>query len=192
MGQLVLIGTGAASRQSFDELIRPHYDALYRIAVRLTGSRHDAEDLVQETCIRAYRHIRRVATLDNPRTWLICILRRLFIDLTRRHDRKFRDALADPFLADVASNDPGPAESVEAALISRRVVQALGKLGSEQRMLLILHDVEGYSLGELETIMEIKLGTLKSKLHRARVRLGRLLNSGLKPVSAADERRDPS
>jgi RNA polymerase sigma-70 factor (ECF subfamily) len=180
MTRLALVPRGTASRQSFEELVRPHYETLFRIAVRLTGSRHDAEDLVQETCVRAYRHIERAATLDNPRTWLICILRRLFIDLTRSHDRKRRDAFADPFLTDVPSPDRGPAESTDALLISRRVVHALAKLDNEQRALLILHDVEGYSLAELETIMEIKLGTLKSKLHRARIKLGRLLQaSGL-------------
>jgi len=169
-------GTGAA-RRSFERLVRPHYEVLYRAAFRFTASRQDAEDLVQETCLRAWRNVARVAELDNPRTWLLCVMRRLFIDQTRRYERLNVRSLDAAFGDDVASDGPGPAESTEAELMARRVERCWRRLGREQRTLLALHDVEGYSLREIEQITGIKTGTIKSRLHRARVKLGRLMQA---------------
>jgi len=178
MARLSLIRGGGEAEASFEQHVRPHYSTLFRVAVRFTGSRADAEDLVQETCLRAHRHIGRVKALDNPLTWLLCILRRLYIDRMRRYERKNLISLDEGALGEIASGAPGPAESVNSAQVAQKIERCLRKLDAEQRTLLILHDVEGYSLNELETITAIKLGTIKSKLHRARVKLGRLLQAG--------------
>jgi RNA polymerase sigma-70 factor (ECF subfamily) len=177
MGRLSVIRGGSEARESFDRLVRPHYPTLYRVAWRFTGTRADAEDLVQETCLRAFRHIGRAEVLENPLTWLLCILRRLFIDGTRRCERTNVSTLDDGLLGEIASATPGPAETVNSQQVARKIERGLRRLGNEQRALLILHDVEGYSLNELETIMALKLGTIKSKLHRARVKLGRVLQA---------------
>jgi RNA polymerase sigma factor (sigma-70 family) len=177
MPKLSLIAGGGGARQQFERLVTPHYATLYRVAYRFTGSRHDAEDLVQETCARAYRNIERVAELDNPRTWLMCIMRRLFIDQTRRYDRSNIGGLDEGLDERLSSHEPGPPELMESELIARRVEGSWRKLGKEQRALLALHDVEGYSLAELQEITGLKIGTLKSRLHRARVKLGRMLQS---------------
>jgi RNA polymerase sigma-70 factor (ECF subfamily) len=189
MTRFSVIRGGVAPLQGFERLVRPHYDVLYRVAYRLCGSRQDAEDLVQETCMRAFRRIERAAELDNPRTWLLCILRRLFIDQTRRYDRKYVGALDDEAVGEIASEAPGPAEATESEQIAEVIELGLRRLGSEQRTLLILHDVEGYSLAELETIMELKIGTLKSKLHRARVKLGRWIQADGASIAGAPARR---
>lgn len=173
-----MIQGGSEARASFEHLVRPHYAALFRVAVRFTGSRTDAEDLVQETCLRAYRNIARVATLESPLTWLLCVLRRLYIDRIRRYERTNVSYVDEGVLAEMASPAPGPAESVNSEQVAKRIERGLRKLGAEQRTLLILHDIEGYSLNELETITDLKLGTIKSKLHRARVKLGRMLQAG--------------
>lgn len=186
MADLSLIRGGRASVHSFERLVRPHYDTLFRVALRLTASRQDAEDLVQETCTRAFRHIERLERLDNPRSWLLCILRRLFIDQTRRYDRSHVAAIEDGGYEGFASADAGPAELTDSDRIRGQLEQGLRRLSSEHRMLLLLHDVEGYSIRELETIMELKGGTIKSRLHRARVKLGRWLeSSGCIDVSVA-------
>ena len=132
---------------------------------------------MQETCARAFRRIERLEELDNPRTWLLCILRRLYIDGTRRYERRHVRSTDDAGLAEFADGGAGPAESAETAAIRGRIDAGLQRLSSEQRSLLLLHDVEGYSIAELQQIMELKSGTIKSKLHRARVRLGRYLES---------------
>lgn len=177
MAKLSFIRGGGEAQASFEQLVRPHYQALFRVASRFTGSRADAEDLVQETCLRAYRHIAKVQSLDNPLTWLLCILRRLYIDRMRRYERTNVSSVDDGVLAEIASTAPDPAESVNSEQVARRIERGLRKLNAEQRSLLILHDVEGYSLNELESITALKLGTIKSKLHRARVKLGRMLQA---------------
>lgn len=178
MARLSVIREGSEAEASFEQLVRPHYAVLFRVASRFTGSRADAEDLVQETCLRAYRNIARVATLENPLTWLLCILRRLYIDRMRRYERSNVSSIDDGLLAEIASEAPDPSDAAHSEQVARGIERGLKKLGAEQRTLLILHDVEGYSLGELEKIMELKLGTIKSKLHRARVKLGRMLQAG--------------
>lgn len=177
MARLTVIRGGSEAEASFEQLVRPHYATLFRVASRLTGSRPDAEDLVQETCLRAYRNMARVATLESPLTWLLCILRRLYIDRMRRYERSNVSSIDEGLLAEIASTAPDPSDAVNSEQVVRRIERGLKKLGAEQRTLLILHDVEGYSLGELETIMELKLGTIKSKLHRARVKLGKMLQA---------------
>ena len=85
--KLAVIPGGRSAAQRFETLVRPHYDVLYRTAYRLTRSIPDAEDLVQEVCVRAYPRLEVLADLDNPRGWLLCVMRRLFIDQTRRYER---------------------------------------------------------------------------------------------------------
>lgn len=178
MARLSVIRGGSEAQASFERYVRPHYSALFRVASRFTGSRADAEDLVQETCLRAYRHIDRVEALESPLTWLLCILRRIYIDRMRRYEHTNVTSMDESSLAEIASTAPGPAESVNSQQVAQRIERGLRKLGAEQRSLLILHDVEGYSLNELEAITALKLGTIKSKLHRARVKLGKILQAG--------------
>jgi len=184
MPKLSLISGGVSARRDFERLIRPHFDSLYRAAFRFTGTRHDAEDLVQDTFVRAYRHIARATELDNPRTWLLCIMRRLFIDQTRRYDSSHVSPLDDDALERMRSADPGPAEIADAETIARGIERGMRRLDREQRTLVTLHDMEGYSLAELQDITGLKIGTIKSKLHRARVKLGRVLQSdgGIGPI----------
>lgn len=179
MNKLTVIagGAGRASDPDFDSLVRANYETLYRVAYRLTHSPQDAEDLVQETFTRAYRNSARLAELDNPRTWLLCVLRRLFIDQTRRSDWQKLDPIDTQAEGRMANDDPGPMELTESELMARRIESSWRKLGKDHRLLLALHDIEGYSLAELEAITGLKIGTLKSRLHRARTKLGRMLRS---------------
>jgi RNA polymerase sigma-70 factor (ECF subfamily) len=172
--KLAVIPGGRSAAQRFEALVRPHYERLYRAAYRLTRSVHDAEDLAQEVCVRAYPRLEELAGLDNPRGWLLCVLQRLFIDQTRRYERSHVESLAG--LEDTLVSDaPAVADQADEALRKQRLDRAWQRLGKEQRALLALHDIEGYSLAELTQMTGLKEGTLKSRLHRARVKLGRLL-----------------
>ena len=175
MVELKLITGGKSARERFEAFVRPHYEVLYRIAYRLTRSRPDAEDLVQEVCVRAYPRLAEIAELDNPRAWLVCVLRRLYIDQTRRYERSHVDSLEVVPADALISTLPGLLEQAELATRRQQLDRAWQRLDPEQRTLLALHDVEGYSLAELHEITGLKHGTLKSKLHRARVKLGRYL-----------------
>ncbi len=155
-------------------LIAPHLGALFRAAYRLAGNRADAEDLVQEVCVRACDHVAALKAATQPRAWLCKVQYRTFIDGVRRRRSSPLRTTGEDLDATRPSDDPGPEDAAEAALTERRVLRAWRELDREQRALLALH-VEGYSLAELQSITELSTDVLKARLYRARVRLGKLL-----------------
>lgn len=185
---LTPIDGGRTATERFAAIVEPHYDALYRVAYRLTRSAHDAEDLAQEVCARAFPRLGELEKLEQPRGWLMRVLYRLFVDSVRRYERRFVASLDDVDEDALVSERPGPLEEAERALARRHLDEAWRHLNHEQRALLALHDVEGYSLRELNEMTGLKEGTLKSRLHRARVRLGKLLERTSAPT-ASDETR---
>ena len=158
----------------FARLIAPHLDALFRAAYRLTGNRPDAEDLVQDVCLRAYASMRSLEELEQPKGWLMKIQYHLFVDGARRRKRSPLRATADDLDATCASTDPGLEEVAEGSLAEQRILDAWARLDKEQRALLALQ-VEGYTLAELKSITDLSTDVLKARLYRARVRLGKLL-----------------
>lgn len=175
MARLKVIEGGRSRAARFEALLERHYDVLYRVAYRFTRSVPDAEDLVQEVCVRAYPRLEEIERLEDPRGWLICVLRRIYIDQTRRYERSHVTSMEETEENVLASDLPGPFEQAVRTDAEQRLEQAWQHLDRAQRTLLALHDIEGYSLAELVEITGVKEGTLKSRLHRARVRLGRLL-----------------
>jgi RNA polymerase sigma-70 factor (ECF subfamily) len=178
MAKLTVISGGKSDARGFEHLIRPHFDVLYRVAYRLTRSVPDAEDLVQEVCVRAYPRLEELATLDKPGAWLLRVMQRIFIDERRRYERKHVDSLDEIGIDSLMSDAPGPAELGEKMQRDRKLELEWRQLSRQERSLLALHDVEGYSLAELVEITGVKEGTLKSRLHRARIKLGKLLLRG--------------
>jgi RNA polymerase sigma-70 factor (ECF subfamily) len=158
----------------FRDLVAPHLGALYRSAYRLAGNRSDAEDIVQEVCMRAYTHLAALRRLEQPKSWLLKIAYRVFVDGVRRRARSPVRASSEDFDATRSSDEPSPEDRAEAELSERRLLAALTKLDREQRALLALQ-VEGYTLAELEAMTELSADVLKARLYRARVRLGKLL-----------------
>jgi RNA polymerase sigma factor (sigma-70 family) len=171
---------GNASTRRFTEILAPHFDALYRTAFRLTRNRQDAEDLVQEACLRAYSQLSSLEQADRPGAWLQRVQYRLFVDAVRHRRRSPFVPLADA--AEVvkltASETPGPEEAADGALRLRCLEQAWRHLEKDQRALLALHG-EGYSLADLESIMGLSRNAIGVRLHRARARLARLMRSEL-------------
>ena len=161
---------------SFEALVGPHVDHLYRLAWRLSGSTADAEDLVQDLLIKVYPRHDEIRTLDAPRPWLARALYRLYVDRWRRAGRSpLVEAVPDEEGEDVidssADTGPGPEALADRAQERDRLAAAVEQLNPDQRALVVLHDVEGYTLNELETVLEAPVGTLKSRLHRARASL---------------------
>jgi RNA polymerase sigma-70 factor (ECF subfamily) len=178
----------AASK--FEELMRPQVEFLHRLAWRFTGSVADAEDLVQDVLLKLYPRREELAGIEQLRPWLAKVLYRQFVDFARRQARAPFSALAegaqdqdDPLDA-VAAPDDGPDAHAERGEWRDRILAALGQLNPEQRAVVVMHDVEGYSLEELEPLLEAPLGTLKSRLHRARQRLRAHL--GMEPFAAGE------
>lgn len=151
-----------------------HLDALYGFALRLTRRPQDADDLVQETYLRAFRFAHRFEPGTHLRAWLFQILRNTFLTFYRRaaHER----AVLDPNPAegaDEAGDAEAPAVSVATALDLER---ALADTPEEFRSVLLLADLEGLALAEIGEVMGIPLGTVKSRLFRARRLLRRRLS----------------
>jgi RNA polymerase sigma-70 factor (ECF subfamily) len=175
---------GARAESLFETLMGPHFSALHARAYQLTGNEADAEDLVQDLCVRVYPRVGELRDLDNPRAWLMRILYRLCIDLKRRQRRTPLQSIDaheadESVLAD--QNSPSPEQHTNGVLMHRHLKRAWRVLDGEQRVLLVLQGIEGYSLAEIEEMTGIPQGTLKSRLHRARARLGRLLERYAKP-----------
>jgi RNA polymerase sigma-70 factor (ECF subfamily) len=161
--------------RAFEALVRPHVKSLYGFALRLTGSRADAEDLVQDVLVKLYRHRERLAAVEEPRSWMMRVLYREFLNFRRTARRwlarRRRVAEALPDAAELASNDAEP----DAALVRQRraatLDAAIERLTLDHRVLIGLHIKDGYTLEELTGVLGVPVGTLKSRLHRARAEL---------------------
>jgi RNA polymerase sigma factor (sigma-70 family) len=188
MARLRVIPGGTAATQEFDRLMRPHFDALHRSAYRLTRNQADAEDLLQETFVRVYPKLSELQEMENPRAWLMCVMYRLFVDVVRHRKSSPLYSMSDLEIGDesqcMASGEPGPDKEADSAIGERRLEWAWQRLDKVQRALLALHDVEGYTLAEIKEMSGLPEGTLKSRLHRARIRLGKLLQSDSMPSAA--------
>lgn len=171
-----------------ERLLRPHFDRLYRLAFRLTGNRADAEDLFQDVLIRAFEKIDTIVALDNPGTWLGRVMYNRFVDGSRKRARQRLVVVSDGEMSgDGLEGLPGSgsAESDAGRLEQQKVLsQALGSLSEEHRIVVLLHDTEGYKIKEIEELTGIPAGTVKSRLHRARARLREILfENGTKTAS---------
>jgi len=174
----------ASSNSAFEKLVQPHFDRLYRLAWRLTGQKAEAEDLFQELLIKAYGKLDDLVKIDEPGSWLSRMMYNLFIDQRRRFARRRMhtveegdmtgDGLAG--LAGLAGTD-NPAWDFERLERMKSLDSALSQLSDEHRLIVMLHDTEGYKLKEIQELMSIPVGTVKSRLHRARSRLREILTA---------------
>jgi RNA polymerase sigma-70 factor (ECF subfamily) len=172
----------ANAAAEFEHLLREHVPALYRAAYRWTGAVDRAEDLVQELLVRLYPKLDELRALDRIRPWALRVMYRIFVDQMRRERSSPVQFGGDPpddgdeeEGQDLIDPSAGPAELLEQELTQERVLAAWDRLGEEHRVVLSMHDIEDYSLPELAQIMDVPVGTLKSRLHRARAKLKGLL-----------------
>lgn len=166
--------TQSQTRQ-FEAIVGPYLEALYRTAFRLTRSRDDAEDLVQEACLRAYDRMAELEAVVDARAWLLRVQYHLFVDGTRRQRRSPVLPVPDGGTVEsFAANGPAVEELIEHDRLEQRVERAWRELEPDQRGLLALH-IEGYSLAELEAITGVSKNALSARLHRARTRLAKLI-----------------
>jgi len=160
-------------------LVRPHFDRLYRLAWRLTGQKAEAEDLFQELLIKAYGKLDTLVKIDEPGSWLSRVMYNLFVDERRRFSRHRmliveEGQMADDGLAGIAG-DEDPVRDNERREKIQALDTALAQLSDEHRIVVLLHDTEGYKLTEIHELTGLPVGTIKSRLHRARARLREIL-----------------
>ncbi len=159
---------------TWDEVVRQHSARVYRLSYRLTGNQHDAEDLTHDVFIRVFRSLDsfRPGTFEG---WLHRITTNLFLDRARRKQRIRFDALSDEFAARLPSRLQGPEESFDVSHLDGDIQQALDALAPTFRAAVVLCDIEGYSYEEVAQTLGIKLGTVRSRIHRGRAQLRQAL-----------------
>lgn len=166
--------SSAASRQdAFRTHVEPEIDVLLRVGQTLTGSWADAEDLVQETLIRAWKAIDRFDGA-HPRAWLLTILRNAHLNSLRRHRPDLTDdttSLDRARPAFGATAPPGPEQTVTDRTMDEDLERALAGLDEKFRTVLLLIDVDQLTYTEVAEVLEIPVGTVMSRLSRARGRV---------------------
>jgi RNA polymerase sigma-70 factor (ECF subfamily) len=158
-------------RQSFEREALVHLDALYRVARRLTGNEADADDLVQETMLKAYRSWDQYQQGTNAKAWLVTILRNAFINEYRRRSRRPETVDVDtlePYAVFPEVQDEDPQGSFFDRIVDDEVLKAIDELPEAFREAVVLSDVEGMSYQEIARILQVPVGTVKSRLFRGR------------------------
>lgn len=172
------------NRADFEAEALPHVDAVYRFALRLSGAPDAAEDLVQETYLRAWRAWDQYTPGTRARSWLFTICRNVFLrsrERAQRHERVVAEQAprADPAggRVDLANplwsidDEDDPEQSFFARLVDQSVLDAVDELQEEYRTAVVLSDVEGLPYAEIADIMNVPVGTVKSRIFRGRRQL---------------------
>lgn len=171
---------------TWEEIVSTHSGRVYRLAYRLTGNQHDAEDLTQEVFVRVFRSL-STYTPGTFEGWLHRITTNLFLDMVRRKQRIRFDALGDDAAERLPSKEPTPQQIFHDAHFDADVQQALDTLAPEFRAAVVLCDIEGLSYEEIAATLGVKLGTVRSRIHRGRSQLRKAL-AHRSPKSRAERR----
>lgn len=173
-------GSSADKRRAFEAEALPHLDTVYRVALRLAGDETLAEDLTQETMFKAYRAWHQYAHGTNIRAWLLTILRHTFINEYRKARRAgptidIAEIESFTVFRDVMETDPEGRFFDQ--IVDEQILRAIDRLPEEFRETLLLSDVEGLPYAEVARVTDVPVGTVKSRLFRARQALQRELHA---------------
>jgi len=164
-------------RARFEAQVLPHLDAAYRLAVGLTRLAADAEDLVQEAVVRAYRGFDALRA-NEARPWLLTIVRNCYLTARSQQQRRALVPLPDDEEGDISeamiATGPGPEAATITADEGRALGHSLARLSGEHREILIFREIEDMSYREISTVTGLPIGTVMSRLARARVALKEL------------------
>ncbi len=178
---------GTAHRlAAFEELVLRHQTQIYRVAYRLTGNHNDAEDLAQEAIVEAFRAFDRYQPGTYFDRWLYRIMSRTYIDTVRRRNRRPVVSLdapmgseGDPLVTVMGDSSQDPQQMTETFDLDGVVQVALDRLPQEFRTAVVLADIEGLSYDEVAQALRCPVGTVRSRLHRARQMLREALGPHL-------------
>ncbi len=169
--RLTVASTPDEQRQAFEAEALPHLDTVYRVALRLAGNEAQAQDLAQETMLKAYRAWHQYRRGTNVKAWLLTILRHTFINEYRKARRaavQVDIGEIEPYTVFHDVQDTDPEGRFFHQLVDEDIVRAIDGLPDEFRETLVLSDIEGLPYAEIAEITEVPIGTVKSRLFRAR------------------------
>lgn len=174
----------AADKKRFADEALPLLDSLYAAALRMTRNPADAEDLIQDTMLRAYRSFHQFEPGTNIKAWLFRILTNAYINVYRKRQREPAKIPQDDveefdLYQELKDHDPQfsatPETIVLDALVDSDILEAIDDLPEQFRLAVILSDIEGFSYAEMAEIMGVPMGTVMSRLHRGRKALQKRL-----------------
>lgn len=176
---LVRLRRGDAA--AFEALVRQHQDRMYDFCFRMLGDREEAVDLLQEIFVSVHQNVRKFREDSKLSTWLFrigknhCLNRLKYLHRRGRgRSEEFGD-VPEAALADAVGSQPRPDEALAAKRERQRVQEAISRLDADQRLLVALRDIEELSYEEIVDITDLPLGTVKSRLHRAREKLAEMM-----------------
>ncbi|MBD3649512.1 MAG: RNA polymerase sigma factor [Pseudomonadales bacterium] len=171
-------------KEEFANMVRPHVEVMFRMAWRWTRNTEDAEDLVQDVLVKLAAKVEEMREVEDLRPWMIKVLYHRYVDVFRRErsspfvERTDDDEADLDFVVPI----PGSVNFIERLQIQDELRSAIDRLEPGHRDVILLHDVEGYTATETAEILTISPGTVKSRLHRARKKLKKILLAGTIPV----------
>jgi RNA polymerase sigma-70 factor (ECF subfamily) len=185
VNELESLATRASSgdKEAFAALVEQTHSTAYRLALRLlAGDQAEAEDVVQETYIRAWKGLAKLRDHGAVVGWLCKVTRNVATDRIRHNKRRRADSLdrnvgADlgPLVDYIASDDPNPEEITASAQLQGAMAAVIAQLKEKHRVVLLLREVDGMSYEELAVALGVPIGTVESRLHRARRELAKKL-----------------
>ena len=173
-----MVASSDARREAFEKEALPHLDTVYRVALRLCGNESQAEDLTQETMFKAFRAWHQFRPGTNVRAWLLTILRNTFINEYRKSRRTGPEVDVgeiEAFTVFHEVQETDPEGRFFDQIVDEDVLRAIDSLPEEFRETLVLSDVEGLSYAEIAEVTAVPVGTVKSRIFRARQALQRQL-----------------
>ncbi len=199
-------GLAEKDKQRFQADVPPLLDSLYGGALRMTRNPADAEDLVQETMLRAYRSFDRFEAGTNLKAWLFRIMTNAYINIYRKKQREPQKVSTDEIedfdlYQELKNHDIQFTETPESLvldeLVDTDILQAIEDLPDQFRLAVVLSDMEGFSYAEMAEIMDVPMGTVMSRLHRGRKSLQKRLwdiakDRGIVKDGPTDDGRDPA
>ncbi|MBV8205157.1 MAG: sigma-70 family RNA polymerase sigma factor [Acidobacteria bacterium] len=165
---MMFSGDTGGRQQRFEQVAMPNSESLLRTALRLCGRRHEAEDLVQEAMLRAWKSFDQFDPGTNCKAWLFTIMLNVFYSQVRR---------ARPHV-DIEGMDVPALHRTDEAALAREVLAAVDRLDENQRLVLMLATIEGFTIEEVSSMLRIAPGTVASRLGRARSKLRTALRIG--------------
>lgn len=184
MAEVTPVDLTEDERQRFQADALPMLDSLYGAALRMTRNPQDAEDLVQETMMRAYRAFGRFEAGTNLKAWLFRILTNAYINSYRKRQREPQKVSSDEveefdLYRELKNHDSQfdstPESIVLDSLVDSDIIEAIDDLPEQFRLAVVLSDIEGFSYAEMAQIMDVPMGTVMSRLHRGRKALQKRL-----------------
>ncbi|MEQ1902895.1 MAG: sigma-70 family RNA polymerase sigma factor [Pirellulaceae bacterium] len=170
----------AGDTQAFGDLVTKYQDRLFNSLIHVLGNEYDAQDITQDAFIQAFRRLDSFRGQSAFYTWLFRIARNLAISRLRGRKQTSSLHAADGSMREIEGHDDKPEQSLESAESVAQLQQALAKLPEDQRIILVLREFDGLEYETIAEVLEIPVGTVRSRLHRARGQLkGELIALGM-------------